>query len=266
MGGELLRLPPSFFFFLAAIRKIEILILVGAFVHDHSSGSQAPDTRGSNYLIEGVFVLIFTLMLEFPCNIHAPSWQPDGSDWTIRVGEVTSHTLPQSSHGSRPSQSTLRSQTKDETKPIHRKKAYIKALKRATLHGMTWYRGQFWTAGPVSWELNPRTILLHPPPTDPRVRITGATISVFSWNIGQLSVVKWDMFRAWLQGPYLDCICLQATGWSFSGEWQDNDYAFVHVGAIEHRGGLHTAVLRKNCNVDSIAWTTPLDSLPVRFR
>ena len=65
-------------------------------------------------------------------------------------------------------------------------------------------------------------------------------------------MVKWDLFRTWLQGQHLDCICLQDTGWSFSGEWQDN-----HVGAIEHRGGLLWAVRRKCWN---IAWTTPLDS------
>ena len=36
-------------------------------------------------------------------------------------------------------------------------------------------------------------------------------LAVLSWNIGQLNVVKWYMFRAWLNDQFKDCVLLHGT-------------------------------------------------------
>ena len=76
-------------------------------------------------------------------------------------------------------------------------------------------------------------------------------MSFFSWNIGQLSLTKKDLFRAWLHQQPTDCACLQDTGWQFTGEWQNQPFSYLHSGPHNHQGGLLTIVR---------AWTTPMDS------
>ena len=56
----------------------------------------------------------------------------------------------------------------------------------------------------------------------PSGRFRQSRLSFFSWNIGQMNMVKWDMYRAWLHHQPVDCACIQDTGWSFTSEWQDD--------------------------------------------
>ena len=222
--------------------------------------------------------------MSFTFNIHAPPWQPEGTDSAIGVRGVTLQTSSTPTaltklDGQRPAPDLAL--PRRTSKPnAHRKKAYLKAVKRATLHGVTWYRGQYLTAT----QLGVKSLSLPPPqadsPTQPpglqtvEVRPNRQPPSAFrqgrltylSWNIGRLTLIKWDLFRSWLHRQTVDCVCLQDTGWDFTGEWTDQDYAYIHAGATHHRGGLLTVVKLRFCSVDSIAWTIPLNSRVLHVR
>ena len=89
-------------------------------------------------------------MSSFQRNIHAKEWWPEGSCSSIKAGEVQTTWTPQHAASTKP----------DGTRPISvavplpscartcapRKKAYARALKRAALRGMTWYRGRYLSA------------------------------------------------------------------------------------------------------------------------
>lgn len=234
-------------------------------------GPKSQSSRSYCFLVGSTLLWFCTYMSTFPFNTQATCWRPEGSTLAIKGGEV-----PKKEHlssckswtkadGNDPPQ--FPALHKNDKNQVPRKKAYIKALKRATLHGVTWYRGQYMTASQLgihTQELLPKTTNLPQPPGHYNKRPSGkfrqCRMSFFSSNIGQLSLAKWDLFRAWLHQQPVDCACLQDTGWNFTGEWQDSTYAYLHSGATKHRGGLLTMVRLGFCQVDNIAWTTPLKS------
>ena len=194
-------------------------------------------------------------MTTFAFNIHAPCWHPEGSTLAIEGGGVRTSGAPFSSSsrtkhdGSDLPRTTALQMNRNSQQ--HRKKAYIRALKRATLHGMT------------------SVSATHEPPTysspssqnrRPSVRFRQNRVSFFSWNIGQLNLSKWDLFRAWLHQQPIDCACLQDVGWQFTGEWKEQQFSYIHSGAQHHRGGLLTIARTDFCSDHNIAWTTPMES------
>ena len=111
---------------------------------------------------------------------------------------------------------------------------------------MTWYKRQYMTASQLGVNVNARScnqisISATPQPPAyssplsqnrrPSVRFRQNRLSFFSWNIGQLNMSKWDLFRAWLHQQPIDCACLQDTGWQFTGEWKDQQFSYIHSGA-----------------------------------
>ena len=121
-----------------------------------------------------------------------------------------------------------------------------------------------------AWCCNPTSVSATPEPPPyssplsqnrrPSVRFRQNRLSFFSWNIGQLNMSKWDLFRAWLYQQPIDCACLQDAGWQFTGEWKDQQFSYIHSGAQHHRGGLLTIVRTDFCSDNNIAWTTPMES------
>ena len=184
-----------------------------------------PQTRGCTI---GSFSLVilgyFCFHMSFTFNIHAPPWQPEGTDSAIGVRGVTLQTSSTPAaltklDGQRPAPDLAL--PRRTSKPnAHHKKAYLKAVKRATLHGVTWYRGQYLTAT----QLGVKSLSLPPfqadSPTQPpglqtvEVRPNRQPPSAFrqgrptylSWDIGQLTLIKWDLFRSWLHRQTVDCV------------------------------------------------------------
>ena len=37
---------------------------------------------------------------------------------------------------------------------------------------------------------------------------------------------------------YVSCMASSSTGWSFTSEWQDDPFVYLHSGATSRRGGL----------------------------
>ena len=153
-------------------------------------------------------------MSTFAFNPHAPSWQPEGSNSAIGVGGVLHDSAPTSSSpwtkhdGIDPPNTQALQENRNQQGA---KLAYIRALKRATLHGMTWYRGQYMTPTQLGVKAQPWSSS-EPVniPTSPSIHLPGSHPSTnrrpsgkfrqnrpsfFSWNIGQLSLTKWDLFR-----------------------------------------------------------------------
>ena len=221
-------------------------------------GPKSQNSRSSSFSVGRTLLWYCTYMSAFKFNINAPWWHPEGSNSAIGVGGVFTDHAPASSPSwtkqdgfDPPTPSALH---KNRNHQVCRKKPYIRALKRATLHGMTWYRGKYMTATQLGataqpWSLTePMTVQASPDTqltgshTSPNRRPSGKfrqnRLSFFSWNMGQLSLTKWDLFRAWLHHQPIDCACLQDTGWKLTGEWQDQQFSYLHSGAANHRGGL----------------------------
>lgn len=126
------------------------------------------------------------------------------------------------------------------------KARYIKALNRATLYGVTWYKGQ-WMMTARQLGVKPHKVLSPAHRSLPRIQQkqfwlrthspTNSPRLVFA-RACTLSMVKWGLFRFWIQGQSFDCLCLQNTPWTFTGEWEDGQFAYIHAGAFNHRGGL----------------------------
>ena len=193
-------------------------------------------------------------------NPHAPPWWPEGSGSATRPSEAN-HPLDFNTLSmAKPSGTGPKSIHLDSEKPQHKKKAYIRALKRAQLHGHTWYRGQLFTAAMFGVEQLPTSlddrghhtrqkINVAPPANIRKNRLTG-----FSWNICSLSSYKFDILRQWMRSQHLDVLFLQDTGWGFSGDWQDTQFAYVHSGSSGKAGGLMVIIRKGFCNIDRISW------------
>ena len=53
---------------------------------------------------------------------------------------------------------------------------------------------------------------------------------------------------------HLDIMILQDTRWGFSGDWSDNNYAYIHSGSTGKTGGTMTIIKKGFCNIDRISW------------
>ena len=170
-------------------------------------------------------------------NPQAPPWWPEGSGSATRPSEANQFLDFNTLSMAKPSGTGPKTIHLDSEKPQHKKKAYIRALKRAQLHGHTWYKGQLFTAAMFGVEelhtslhlqghLSRQKLNVAPPAKIRKNRLTG-----FSWNICSLSSYKFDILRQWMRSQHLDVLFLQDTRWGFSGDWQDPQFAYVHSGS-----------------------------------
>ena len=173
-------------------------------------------------------------------NPEALPWRPEGSEPATRFGGAT-HSLAQQH-------------------PSMAKPSGIRALKRAHLHGHTWYRGQIFTAAMLGIEATSplqtketsssfSTPNITPPAKVRKNRLTG-----FCWNICSLSNYKFDILRQWMLSQHLDIMLLQDTRWGFSGDWSDNNYAYIHSGSTGKTGGTMIIIRKGLCKLDRISW------------
>ena len=193
-------------------------------------------------------------------NPDAVPWRPEGSGPATRFGGATQFLALHHPSMAKPSGLGPTSEHLEHQHPQHRKKSYIRALKRAHLHGHTWYRGQLLTAAMMGIEetsqLMPKETSssslapnIHPPAKVRKNRLTG-----FCWNICSLSNYKFDILRQWMLSQHLDIMILQDTRWGFSGDWSDNNYAYIHSGSTGKTGGTMTIIKKGFCNIDMISW------------
>ena len=233
-------------------------------------GPKSPARVGPGLLVHCAagLIMAFIVNQESALSPNAPPWWPEGSGSATRPSEAIQSrdffTLSMAKpSGTGPKPIHLASE-----KPQPKKKAYIRALKRAQLHGHTWYKGQLFTAAMFGTEQ------LHAPLDDqghhtrqklnvaPPAKVRKNRLTGFSWNICSLSSFKFDILRQWMCSQHLDVLFLQDTRWGFSGDWQDSHFAYIHSGSKGKTGGL-MAIIRKNfCPIDRISWR---ETLPGRL-
>ena len=225
-------------------------------------GPKSPARVGPGLFVHCLagFIMAYIVNHKSALNPQAPAWWPEGSGSATRPSEANQLLDFNTLSTAKPSGTGPKSIHLDSEKPQHKKKAYIRALKRAQLHGHTWYKGQLFTAAMFGVEQLPTSlhdqghhsrqkINVAPPAKIRKNRLTG-----FSWNICSLSSYKFDILRQWMRSQHLDVLFLQDTRWGFSGDWQDTHFAYVHSGSSGKAGGLMAIIRKGFCNTDRISW------------
>ena len=196
-------------------------------------GPKSPARVGPGLLVHCAagLIMAFIVNQESALNPNAPPWWPEGSGSATRPSEAIQSRDFDTLSMAKPSGTGPKSIHLASEKPQHKKKAYIRALKRAQLHGHTWYKGQLFTAAMLGTEQ------LHAPLADPGqhtrqklnvappAKVRKNRLTGFSWNICSLSSFKFDILRQWMCSQHLDVLFLQDTRWGFSGDWQGSHFA-----------------------------------------
>ncbi len=125
---------------------------------------------------------------------------------------------------------------------------------------MVWYHGRMMTAKALG-QIKPSVLKSH---DDSRLKSTHgrqqrsqghhARTNIFSWNIGGLSSWKYQCLLEWLQGQSFDICCIQETHWSFTQEWQTDDFFFIHSGNTKPEAGVLTIISKKFGDEKPISW------------
>lgn len=140
-------------------------------------------------------------------------------------------------------------------------KSLPEGKKRAILHGHTWYKGRHFSPQELGIFTPPneqQLTLLRTPncpnqPPPPPSKARRNRLTCVSWNVGALGLHKLDILRSWLCHQHIDIICLQDPHWTFDGEWQDDQYFFVHH-AQDNLAGCSPWSKKTLCSSDRLAW------------
>ena len=211
------------------------------------------------HLLGGLFGLYLVDYMT-KLNANAMPWWPEGSGPATRSGEAFMNFATQDTFTAKPSGPGSTHQRLDNCQHFPKKKSYIRALKRAQLHGHTWYKGKLYTAQmlgvtPLPWQApETPTPSLGPQNSSPPATLRKNRLQGLSWNIGSLSTYKFDILRQWMHQQQLDLLQLQDTRWGFTGDWTDSSFAYIHSGSQDRAGGLLTIIRKAFCPPDRISW------------
>ena len=122
-------------------------------------------------------------------------------------------------------------------KPV-RKRAFMRAQRRAVLHGQAKYRGQWWSAQDLGCEAGlVRSMPQQPhaaPKPEPRIKF-------LSWNAGGLPSERNLELQAWLRSPEgqdVQIAVVQETHWRGPLEYRTDRFFAVHSGSTKSEAGL----------------------------
>ena len=225
-----------------------------------SWGPKSPTRAGIHLYLLGGLLGIHLGDYMTKLNANAMPWSPEGSGPATRSGEAYTVFANQDTFTAKPSGLGSTHQRLDGYQHFPKKKSFIRAIKRAQLHGHTWYKGKLYTAQmlgvtPLPWQLpEPPKASLGPKNTTPPAKLLKNPLQGLSWNIGSLSTYKFDILRQWMHHQQLDILQLQDTRWGFTGDWSDNSFAYIHSGSSDRAGGLLTIVRKAFCQPDRISW------------
>ena len=146
------------------------------------------------------------------------------------------------------------------------KRSFKRARQRASLHGITWYKGRMVTASQLGVTLqSPKTVTpiknVAPPTAMKRKRL-----SCFSWNCNGLPPAHWDFLMQWLDNQMIDILLLQETHWPFSRDWIDGKYMMVHSGSQSKQAGLLCMVSTRVCSPADLTWYEHLPGRVLQLR
>ena len=164
--------------------------------------------------------VLYSMAFMSTLNPYATPWRPEGSDAATGVSEAQN--TPHKPSSSWAKHSGLGpSHDRPDVQPFSKKKSFLRALKRAQLHGMTWYKGKLYSAsmlGTSQIETPPRALTPEKPtgPAPSGNKLKANRLSGFNWNIGALSNYKLDILKAWMIPQPLSVLTIQDTRWGFT--------------------------------------------------
>ena len=122
-------------------------------------------------------------------------------------------------------------------KPV-RKRAFMRAQRRAALHGQAKYRGRWWTAQDLGCEAGPARSMTQRPHAAPKPE---PRIKFLSWNAGGLPSERNLELQAWLRSPEgldVQIAVVQETHWRGPLEYRTDRFFAVHSGSTKSEAGL----------------------------
>ena len=165
-------------------------------------------------------------------------------------------------HGMQPQ---MRSSAPIVQKPIPNRKVVKRSLhraqKRASLHGMTWYRGQcmmpqdFLNMGmpalatPIQPNNAAAATTCHQQ-NKPKKRLMCMT-----WNGGGLASHRLYEVKQWLQIQHIQIAVIAETRWTFQSTWSDQSWHHIHSADPSHRGsGVLVLIAKSLCPESNLRW------------
>ena len=193
-------------------------------------------------------VLIFCFFLILSLRRHQ---RPEGCSSTMRSAEARNSPLA-NDHGVQ--------EHFGFGHPVHVKRSYLRALKRAKRDGICWYRGRSMTHdhlvhfGHFHDVMVPSRHLSRPTDNKHGRAATHKRFKVMSWNAGGLN---WDTFVPWLQTCSFDAVIVQETHWQHEAQWKTMGWRCFHTGLGQtHRAGTLIMISPQICDDHHIAFAT----------
>ena len=134
--------------------------------------------------------------------------------------------------------------------PRPQKRSYRRALRRAQIHGGTWYRNNWITSS--TYVTTKPTMRLPPPPR--RLPKTKPRLRLLSWNTWSLTQELWQEIQDYGLAHNFDVIFLQSTCWTFSNTWMTSNFHIIHSGNEKDRHcGLLMMISKRLCEPKDIS-------------
>ena len=146
------------------------------------------------------------------------------------------------------------------------KRSFKRARHRASLHGLTWYKGRMVTASQLGVTLQPSKTVTQIKNVTPSNAMKRKRLSCFSWNCNGLPPAHWDFLMQWLDNQMIDILLLQETHWPFSRDWLDGKYMMVHSGSQSKQAGLLCMVSTRVCRPADLTWYEHLPGRVIQLR
>ena len=172
-------------------------------------------------------------------RVVTPAWGVTEADPTIRT-----HAARTAAKLSLGTQATSASHFQGSSRV--QKRSYIRALRRAHLHGGAWYKGRWispetHTPHRDSRQLASRRNLPAPPRQTRSSQRISRHYDLITWNVGGLGGGLYDELLLYVKRSKHDMLLIQETKWRFESSWEDDTHHFIHSGtsAKDPQSGWH---------------------------
>ena len=125
-----------------------------------------------------------------------------------------------------------------------RKRAFLRAQKRAARSGGTRYRGRWYNAAELGVQHDPKL----PRTRQPQRSASGRRLAFLSWNASGLTIDRHKELQTWLltpEGSRVDLVAIQETHWKGQLEYNWDRFSAIHSGGNKSEAGLLLLVSRQ---------------------
>ena len=105
------------------------------------------------------------------------------------------------------------------------------------------------------------------PRTPNQIHAPGRRTQFFHWNASGMSASKLDEIKLWALQQAIDVLTICETHWSFTQEWQDDHWNFLHCGSSDDKSNGILILVRKTfCDAMNIQWHSVLTGRILHLR